>query len=85
MAELHYLQNCAGIESYIFFCVAISRHFSIRNQRRQVVNLFLMRCHDKMENIDYLIIFLKTISMQATFVSKQIILSIRMSLAIKAS
>ena len=63
MAELHYLQNCDGIESHIFF-VAISRHFSIRNQRRQVVNLFLMRCHDKMENIDCLIIFLKTISLQ---------------------
>ena len=63
MAELHYLQNCDGIESHIFF-FAISRHFSIRNQRRQVVNLFLMRCHDKMENIDCLIIFLKTISLQ---------------------
>ena len=64
MAELHYLQNCDGIESHIFFLLLYLDIFSIRNQRRQVVNLFLMRCHDKMENIDCLIIFLKTISMQ---------------------
>ena len=78
MAELHYLQNCAGIESYIFFCVAISRHFSIRNQRRQVVNLFLMRCHDKMENIDCLIIFLKTISMQKIENAQQLLFQSRL-------
>ena len=77
MAELHYLQNCAGIESHIFFCVAISRHFSIRNQR-QVVNLFLMRCHDKMENIDCLIIFLKTISMQKIENAQQLLFQSRL-------
>ena len=77
MAELHYLQNRDGIESHIFFCVAISRHFSIRNQR-QVVNLFLMRCHDKMENIDCLIIFLKTISMQKIENAQQLLFQSRL-------
>ena len=52
-----------ALKAIYYFCVAICRHFFIRNQR-QVVNLFLMRCHDKMENIDCSIIFLKTISMQ---------------------
>ena len=78
MAEMHYLQNYAGIESHIFFCVAISRHFSIRNQRRQVVNLFLMRCHDKMENIDCLIFFLKTTSMQKIENAQQLLFQSRL-------